>query len=169
MTAQDVLDCFNDSFLSVFFPKFDSVEGQEYLLALSQYALDCGNGKTIAENCPAIFCCWASNYIAWLLSNWADAEVSEDGTIGIADPAISQPSFYLKKKTIGGKTCEWDVLDVSKSCSTCPTKAVDEWEAKWKELAECCEATLCEPFIAGGTYRHKSSCNSCCGADGWLY
>ena len=168
MTAEDIRQCFNDSLHALFFPDLvQSSEGQEYLLALSNYVLTCGNGKTIAANCPDILCCFAQNYIAWLLSSWAAVDaISDDGTICLTDPAASQPATYLKSKEIGGVRCEFDIVDVSKTCRVCPDTAVSAWRSEWEKLLNSCNASY---VICAGSYTPKicmpKGCG--CGADYW--
>lgn len=162
MTAQEIVDCFKASFIFTFFPKLNNPEGDEYLLALAAYVLQCGKGKHISENCPDELCCFAIHYIGWLLSTWAAVDVDDDGNIVIDDPAVTQPAVYLKRKTIGGKTCEWDVLDVSKSCSKCPPSSMDYWFDLWNNVLDCCTKPVI--FLGGGSWRpEKTKCAPCCG------
>lgn len=171
-TAEDVLKCFNDGFLALFFPELKGPEAQEYLLAMAHYVMDCGNGQYIAEHCPKIFCCWASHYMAWLLATWATADITDGGEVCLTDPAACKPAQYLKSKEVGNKKCQWDIIDMSKTCCPCPPKAWQEWEAKWKELIECCRIANSCPFIVGGSWMPENECKpkGCgCGADYWNY
>lgn len=166
ITAEEIVECFNDSLIAHFFPDIQTETGQEYLLALANYTLSCGTSARIATLCPDMMCCFAQHYIGWLLASWANAEVKDDGTLCLDDPAMCEPAQFLKRKTIGGKECEYDIIDVRKTCCPCPEKAVTAWEKEWNRILECCETANAAIFITAGSWR--SDCNkpkSCCGAD----
>ena len=169
VTAEEIRDCFNNSFMALFFPDIvNTDEGQEYLLALSSYVLTCGNGKTLAANCPKILCCFAQHYIGWLLASWASADIKDSGEVCLTDPAACTPATFLKSKEIGGVRCEFDVVDVRKTCCVCPETAVTAWRAEWERLLNACNASY---VVCAGSYQPKSckpqGCG--CGADYWLY
>ena len=169
MTAEDIRQCFNDSLMAHFFPEIvNSDEGQKYLLAISQYVLTCGNGKTIAAQCPDILCCFAQHYIGWLLASWAAADIKDDGTICLTDPASCTPATFLKSKEVGGVKCQFDVVDMSKTCCPCPETAVTAWRKEWERLLNACTSLY---IPVAGSFMPKNCMPKGCGcsADHWLY
>ncbi len=167
ITAESIRDCFNGSLMALFFPDLQSETGQEYLLVLSNYTLKCGTGAQIAAMCPDMMCCFAQNYIGYLLSSWAAVgAISDDGEICLTDPAVCEPAMYLKTREIGSVTCTWDQIDVRKSCCDCPEQAAAAWKAEYERMIDCCNAANAAVFITAGSWMPDCpQMKGCCGAD----
>lgn len=150
-----LVESFNGSFLSVFFPQIESDAGQELLAAVAEYVIDCH--PRFINNCPKIWDDFAIHKIALIILNWG---ITVDGeNVIVQTPSTdNNVQVYLKSRKIGDKTCTFE--QVKDSLNSGDSAAVS-WRLKCEKLESLCDLACNDINEGGGSFYREGKVDHC--------